>query len=155
METPDSQPERRGLERPGARRGTPSTFVEEDLPAPLRSAASEIGGDARWRKLGYGVAATRLAASGERERAHLLWAKGGTGIATHRHVGREVVLVLQGAFWDNGLRFGPGDVAVSEDGTVHGPSIDRSEDCVCLAVTEAPVHFTGVAGLILNRFCRF
>ncbi|MEM7044244.1 MAG: ChrR family anti-sigma-E factor [Pseudomonadota bacterium] len=152
---PATWPARQAPQSPDPRKGVPSTFIEGELPKPLKSAVHEIGGDRRWRKLGYGVAATRLAASDERERAHLLWARGGTGIATHRHVGREVVLVLQGAFWDSGQRFGPGDVAVCEDGTVHGPSIDRSEDCVCLAVTEAPVHFTGLAGLILNRFCRF
>ncbi|NJO37639.1 MAG: anti-sigma factor, partial [Rhizobiales bacterium] len=71
------------------------------------------------------------------------------------HVGREVVLVLEGAFRDDGVRFGPGDVAVAEDGTIHTPQIERGADCLCLAVTEAPVHFTGALGLLLNRFSRF
>lgn len=137
------------------RAGTPPTFHDDVLPAPLRDAQAIAGGDQRWRRLGYGVATARLAVSNERERAHLLWAKGGTGIATHRHVGHEIVLVLQGAFLDDGIRYGPGDVAVCEDGSVHTPRIDDGEDCVCLAVTEAPVHFTGLTGLILNRFCRF
>ena len=143
------------LERSGPRTSSPSTFVKDALPEPLQAAESEIGGDRRWRWLGFGVAATKLAVSTEQERAHLLWAKGGTGIVTHRHVGREVVLVLKGAFWDDGVRYGPGDIAVSEDGTIHNPRIDNDEDCVCLAVTEAPVHFTGPIGFALNRFCRF
>ena len=66
-----------------------------------------------------------------------------------------MVLVLKGAFWDDGVRYGPGDVAVCEDGTVHSPRIDDGDDCLCLAVTEAPVRFTGLAGLVLNRICRF
>ncbi|MEM9625595.1 MAG: ChrR family anti-sigma-E factor [Pseudomonadota bacterium] len=143
------------LERSGPRASVPPTFVQDALPEPLRAAESELGGDRRWRWLGFGVAATKLAVSSEHERAHLLWAKGGTDIITHRHVGREVVLVLKGAFWDDGVRYGPGDVAVSEDGTIHNPHIDGDDDCVCLAVTEAPVHFTGLVGLALNRFCRF
>ena len=143
------------LTRPSSRKGTPPTFLKDDLPSPLQMAENESGGDRRWRWLGFGVAATELAVSTRHERAHLLWARGGTGIAAHRHVGREVVLVLKGAFWDNGTRYGSGDVAVNEDGTVHGPRIDDDEDCVCLAVTEAPVHFTGLAGLVLNRFCQF
>ncbi len=138
-----------------ARAGAPSSFAGDELPSPLRMAEEEVGGDRGWRWLGLGVAATKLAVSTGHERAHLLWAKGGTGIMTHRHVGREVVLVLKGAFWDDGVRYGPGDVAISEDGTVHSPKIDQSEDCICLAVTEAPIHFTGLAGLVLNRFCRF
>ncbi len=143
------------LERPSWRTGAPPTFVRGDLPSPLQAAEDEAGGDQRWRSLGFGVAATKLAVSTSHERAHLLWAKGGTGIAAHRHVGREVVLVLKGAFWDDGERYGPGDVAVNEDGTAHSPHIDGGEDCLCLAVTEAPVHFTGLAGFALNRFCRF
>ena len=131
------------------------TFHKDSLPAPVRLAEAATGGDLRWRRLGIGVAATKLAISSESERAHLLWAKGGTGIATHRHVGREVVLVLKGAFWDDGVLYEPGDVAVSEDGTIHAPRIHKGDDCVCLAVTEAPVHFSGLPGIILNRFCRF
>lgn len=137
------------------RLGAPPTFHDDVLPAPLQAAQAMAGGDRRWRRLGYGVATAKLAISSERERAHLLWAKSGTGIATHRHVGHEIVLVLQGAFLDDGVRYGPGDVAICEDGSVHTPQIDDGEDCVCLAVTEAPVHFTGLTGLILNRFCRF
>lgn len=134
---------------------TPPGFRENDLPAPLQLAGAAANRGERWRKLGIGVAARRLPLSSDGDRAHLLWAKGGTGIATHRHVGREVVLVLKGAFWDDGVRFGAGDVAVCEDGTIHTPRIDDCEDCVCLAVTEAPVHFTGPLGLLLNRISRF
>lgn len=137
------------------RAGCPRTFDEHDLPAPLKHAEACDQGERTWRKLGVGVAATRLAISDRGERAHLLWAKGGSGIATHRHVGREVVLVLKGAFWDDGACYGPGDVAVNEDGSIHAPRIDDGEDCLCLAVTEAPVHFTGLSGIVLNRFCRF
>jgi len=141
--------------QPSPRAGTPPTFDQSLLPAPLRTAEAVVGGERRWRRLGFGVAATKLAVPSEGERAHLLWAKGGTGIATHRHIGREVVLVLKGAFLDDGIRYGPGDIAVSEDGTVHSPYIDEGEDCLCLAVTEAPVQFTGWASPILNRLCTF
>lgn len=143
------------LKRTRPRHGMPEAIATHTLPAPLERAENAVGGDRRWRWLGFGVATTRLAVSDRAERAHLLWAKGGTDIATHRHVGRETVLVLKGAFWDNGVRYGPGDVAVAEDGTVHNPHIDDVDDCLCLAVTEAPVHFIGLTGFLLNRFCRF
>lgn len=151
----DPWPQRSALTRNGPSRGAPASFRNDELPAPLQEIEAEIGGDRRWRWLGFGVAARKLAFDGGGERAHLLWAKGGTGIANHRHVGREVVLVVQGSFWDDGVRYGPGDVAISEDGTFHSPTIERGEDCLCLAVTEAPVHFTGLAGFALNYFSRF
>lgn len=151
----DSRRETIAPQQPRPRVGAPPTFNEEELPPPLKTAENLDDGERRWRTLGLGVAATQLSVATNGERAHLLWARGGTGIATHRHVGREVVLVLKGAFWDDGVYFGPGDVAVCEDGTIHTPRIDDGEDCLCLAITEAPVHFTGLPGLILNRFCRF
>ena len=151
----DPWPERPPLALHGPRRHAPVGFRNDELPAPLQAIDAEIGGDRHWQRLGIGVAARKLGFDGDGERAHLLWAKGGTGIAHHRHVGREVVLIVKGAFWDDGVRYGPGDVAISEDGTVHSPRIDDAEDCVCLAVTEAPVHFTGLTGLALNLFARF
>ncbi|MEL6962673.1 MAG: ChrR family anti-sigma-E factor [Pseudomonadota bacterium] len=142
-------------ERLTPRAGGPRSFNEDDLPDPLRHAEAYDRGNRSWKKLGVGVAATQISTADTGERAHLLWARGGSGIAMHRHVGREVVLVLKGAFWDDGVCYGRGDVAINEDGSVHAPRIDDSEDCLCLAVTEAPVHFTGLPGILLNRFCRF
>ncbi|MGI9451469.1 MAG: ChrR family anti-sigma-E factor [Geminicoccaceae bacterium] len=132
-----------------------ANFGDEAPPLPLQAYASEFGTDDAWQRLGWSAAAVRLSASNHEERAHLLWAKPGAYIATHRHIGREVVLVLKGAFWDEGVRFGPGDIAIGEDGSIHTPKIDGEAECVCLAVTEAPVHFTGSLGWLLNRYCRF
>jgi len=133
----------------------PAKFGGDTPPLPLQAFASEFSTDDTWLRLGRSVAAVELSASSSEERVHLLWAKPGAHIATHRHVGREVVLVLKGAFWDEGVRYGPGDIAVGEDGSVHTPKIDHEAECVCLAVTEAPVHFVGSFGWLLNRFCRF
>jgi len=130
-------------------------FAGDRPPLPLRPYVADFGDDDAWQRLGRSVAAARLSASDDQERAHLLWAKPGVQIATHRHIGREVVLVLEGAFWDDDVRYGPGDIAVGEDGTVHAPWIDDGDACLCLAVTEAPVQFVGAFGWMLNRFCRF
>jgi putative transcriptional regulator len=134
---------------------TPRSIKDQDLPTPLLDFRATGGESWHWRQLGFGVAAASVTAPPTEERAHLLWARPRTQIARHRHVGREVVLVLSGAFWDDGVRYGPGDVAVSEDGSIHAPTIDEGDDCLCLAVTEAPVEFTGPMGWALNRFCRF
>lgn len=133
----------------------PAKFGGDAPPLPLQAYAADYADEHAWRRLGWSVAAARLSVPDEGERAHLLWAKPGAAIATHRHIGREVVLVLKGAFWDQGVRFGPGDIAVGEDGTVHAPRIDDETECICLAVTAAPVQFVGPFGWALNRFCRF
>ena len=133
----------------------PARFGGDLPPLPLQAFAPEFQDEQSWRRLGRSVAIVELSASNRKERAHLLWGRPGARIAEHRHVGREVVLVLKGAFWDGDVRFGPGDIAVGEDGSVHAPTIDREDDCICLAVTEAPVEFVGTFGWALNRFCRF
>jgi len=140
----------------GARpRGPIAKFGGMTPPGPLLALADEFASESAWRSLGVGVAAVPLSVSTEGWRAHLLWAKPGLRIARHTHQGQEAVLVLKGAFWDQGERYGPGDVAVHDDATVHSPVIDRGEDCVCLAVTQAPVRFVGPLGWLLNRFSRF
>ncbi len=133
----------------------PAYFGEDLPPQPLRPYASDFSSKRAWQQLGWSVATAKLSISETGDRAHLLWAKPGAGIATHRHVGREVVLVLKGAFWDEGVCYRPGDIAVGEDRTIHTPRIDDEAECVCLAVTEAPVKFVGSFSWVLNRFCRF
>lgn len=134
---------------------THAKFGGETPPSPLLAYGSDFADEKAWQRLGRSVAAVQLSLSDLEERAHLLWARPGAEIATHRHIGREVVLVLKGAFWDDGIRYGPGDIAVGEDGTIHAPRIDGGHECVCLAVTEAPVQFVGSFSWLLNRFCRF
>jgi putative transcriptional regulator len=146
------------IDRPAAGvkpRGPVAKFGSMTPPGPLLELVDEFASKRAWRALGVGVAAVPLSVSTEGCRAHLLWAKPGLRIAKHTHQGQEAVLVLKGAFWDRGERYGPGDVAVHDDATVHTPVIDRGEDCVCLAVTQAPVRFVGPLGWLLNRFCRF
>lgn len=130
-------------------------FGGEAPPSPLLPYGSDFADEKTWQRLGMSIAAVQLSLSDLEERAHLLWARPGAEIAKHRHIGREVVLVLKGAFWDDGIRYGPGDIAVGEDGTIHSPRIDDGHECICLAVTEAPVQFIGSFGWLLNRFCRF
>lgn len=125
------------------------------LPAPLSASAEEAADRRAWRTLGRGVRAALLSCSGPRGRTQFLHARPGAKILPHTHEGEELVLVLKGAFWDGDERYGPGDVAVADSGTVHAPVIDRGEDCLCLAVTEGPIRFVGRTGWLANRFNRF
>lgn len=126
-----------------------------ELPQPLARLAHEVADPRAWRRLGLGVHAAILSASMPRARTQLLHARPGVRIFSHTHVGEEVVLILKGAFWDGGERFGPGDVALKDSETVHAPVIDDAGDCLCLAVTEGPIRFVGPWGWLLNRLNRF
>lgn len=125
------------------------------LPEPLWPYADELVERRRWQRLGPWAKTIRLSVSSEREAAHLLWARAGMRIAEHEHRGREVALVLKGAFWDGRQRVGRGDIMVHGDDDRHAPTIDPAEDCLCLAVTAPDaIHFTGPLGWLFDRLFR-
>ena len=45
-----------------------------------------------------------------------------------------------------------GDIALAEADLDHKPMTDAGEDCICFAVTDAPLHLTGPFGRLLDRF---
>ncbi len=121
------------------------------LPAPLlRLVGSEIS-DLRWRKKIPGVREYKISES-IRGEASLLWISGGSRVPSHTHEGSEVTLVLQGAFSDVTGRYGRGDIAIADADLDHRPMTSDGEDCICFAVTDAPLRLTGPVGRILDRF---
>jgi putative transcriptional regulator len=129
-----------------------STKVHDDiLPAPL---VDYIGGGletVRWRSAGMGVKQAILPTSKEAT-ARLLYIPAGTAIPDHGHHGLELTLVLKGAFQDEGGYFGRGDIEVASEDLNHTPVADISEDCICLAVTDAPLKFKGLVPRIAQPF---
>jgi len=120
------------------------------LPAPLlRLVGSEIN-DLKWRKKLPGVREYRISES-DRGEASLLWISGGRRVPSHTHEGSEVTLVLQGAFSDVTGRYGRGDIAIAEADLDHRPVTDEGQDCICFAVTDAPLRLTGTVGRILDQ----
>ena len=131
----------------------PETVTPKDdvLPAPLRD---YIGGgleNVRWRSAGMGVKQAILPTSRDAT-ARLLYIPAGTAIPDHGHQGLELTLVLKGAFQDEGGYFGRGDIEVASEDLNHTPVADISEDCICLAVTDAPLKFKGLVPRIAQPF---
>jgi putative transcriptional regulator len=63
-------------------------------------------------------------------------------VPEHTHDGRELTLVLAGSFRDGKDVFARGDIEEADDTLLHQPVATEEEDCICLAVTEAPLKFT-------------
>lgn len=147
------------LERALARIEVPETATAEKprtagtLPAPLQA---YVGGDleaVKWRPLGMGVKQALLPTS-EKASARLLFIPAGTAVPDHSHGGQELTLVLKGAFSDESDRFARGDVEIADEDVHHQPVADVSEDCICLAVTDAPLKFRGWLPRMVQRFVR-
>ena len=121
------------------------------LPAPLlRFVGSDIG-DVKWRTKLPGVREYRIADNDQGE-ASLLWIGGGRSVPSHTHEGSEVTLVLTGSFSDVTGRYERGDISILDADVDHRPRTSEGEDCICFAVTDAPLRLTGPVGRILDRF---
>ena len=67
-------------------------------------------------------------------RGCLVWADPGAVHPAHRHLGDEVILVLQGAIKDERGVYGPGQICRSRTGSVHSEEAMPGETCVCYVV---------------------
>ena len=76
----------------------------------------------------------------------------GKPVPEHGHRGRELTLVLKGAFRDGDLLFARGDVEDADEHLEHQPIATEREDCICLAVTDAPLRLKSLAARIVQPF---
>lgn len=123
------------------------------LPQPLRD---YVGGDVstiRWKPVGMGVRQAILPTSSAAS-ARLLFIPAGAAVPDHGHRGVELTMVLQGAFSDEVDRFARGDVEVADEELEHMPVADPGEDCICLAVTDAPLRFNSWIPRLVQPFLR-
>lgn len=131
----------------------PLATASRDVPAPLHDYIGGTLDDVKWRSVGMGVKQVVLDTNGEGT-ARLLFIPAGTAVPDHGHSGMEVTLVLRGAFRDEEDYFGPGDMEVANEDHQHTPVADISSDCICLAVTDAPLKFRGLIPRLAQPFLR-
>lgn len=121
-----------------------SAPADASVPEPLRG---YLGGDLdslNWVTLAPRVHQIRIATGDGRSQARLLRFRSGTSVPVHGHRGRELTLVLTGALCDGAVIFRRGDVAETDERTEHKPYAGDGGDCVCLAITDAPLRFKGL-----------
>ena len=126
------------------------------LPRALREAAGSDADGLAWQPVLSGVDQVLIGkAVPGGERTRLMRIRAGRAVPRHTHRGSEMVCVIAGGFRDVLGHYGPGDVAVADDAVDHQPIADDDRDCICLAVTEAPVRLTGRFWRWLNPFVQF
>ncbi|MBS29164.1 MAG: transcriptional regulator [Alphaproteobacteria bacterium] len=111
------------------------------LPQPLRGYCGGDLDDLKWKALGRNAQHIPLVRGADGATARLLKIPAGQPVPTHGHNGLELTLVLQGSFVDGESRFGRGDVETADDAVEHQPVAEPGLDCICLAVTDAPLRF--------------
>jgi putative transcriptional regulator len=112
------------------------------LPEPLRSYLGGDLADLKWRALGRGAYQILIETQDRDTQVRLLRIPAGKPVPEHTHEGRELTLVLAGSFRDGDDVFARGDIEEADGDLLHTPTATEGEDCICLAVTEAPLKFS-------------
>jgi putative transcriptional regulator len=125
--------------RPSPKVNTPSgDYV---LPAPLRNYVGADADELKWKALGRGAYQVLVPTGDAETSVRLLRIPAGKPVPEHGHGGRELTLVLSGSFSDVTGRYGRGDLEDADEDLEHQPIAGEEEDCICLAVTDAPLRF--------------
>ena len=120
------------------------------VPGPLARVIGRDFNAVPWRTVLPGIKEYRLKEEQDGE-ASLLWIRPGRTMPSHTHDGSEITLVLKGGFTDATGHYARGDIAIADSEIDHRPRADEGEDCVCFAVTDAPLRLTGKVGRIVQR----
>jgi len=105
-----------------------------------------------WKKITSSLSISYLKTGDPDFEMALYHIKAGGKIPEHTHRGSEMTLVLEGGFSDADGSYHQGDFLLREPTDVHAPTALQSEDCICLAVLDAPLRFTGWKHRWMNPF---
>ena len=133
---------------------TPRRDSQDATPALLRRLMAGDFSDLAWKKITQTLRTTQIKTGDPQFEFSLLHIKAGGEIPPHDHQGSEMTLVLQGGFSDSSGSYNAGDFIYRQVDDVHAPKAFDDEDCICLAVLDAPLRFTGWKYRWMNPFLR-
>lgn len=130
----------------------PEAIPVSRTPAILRRLMSGDFSDLSWKKVTKALSISYVKTGDSGYEFALYHIKAGGRIPDHDHRGSEMTLVLQGGFSDANGSYHQGDFIYREADDTHAPTALQSEDCICLAVLDAPLKFTGWKYRWMNPF---
>ena len=130
------------------------TPEKNGTPAILQRLMSGDFTDLSWKKISSSLRISYLHTGDPSHEFALYHIKAGGKIPEHTHRGSEMTLVLEGGFSDANGSYHKGDFILRRPGDVHAPTSLQSEDCICLAVLDAPLKFTNWKYRWLNPFLK-
>jgi len=121
-------------------------------PNPLREYIGNDLEDVAWQRLGLGAYQYVIPTNDASITARLLRIPAGQMVPEHSHRGTEMTLVLAGSFSDTTGHYGRGDLQQADEHLEHQPVAAVGEDCICLAITDAPLRFRSLAARMVQPF---
>jgi len=124
------------------------------LPRPLRRFVPAYFDGLPWRGFSKHIKEFTLPLGDGHYVAKLYKIAAGKELPVHTHKGNEFTLVMSGQFSDDAGDYKQGDFILADTHVHHQPRAGMDEDCICFAVMDAPLKFTGFFGRMLNPFLR-
>jgi putative transcriptional regulator len=125
-----------------------------NIPRPLRRFIKSDFDSLNWSGLSKNIRELTLDIDDGRYTTKLFRIKAGQELPEHTHEGNEYTLVMSGSFSDRTCDYSKGDFILADQSTTHQPRASMDQDCICLAVMDAPLKMTGFFGRMLNPFLR-
>ena len=133
-----------------AKRKEDATATPAILQRLMRGDFSELN----WKNIGSSLRISYLKTGDPDHEFALYHIRAGGRIPEHTHRGSEMTLILEGGFSDADGNYHKGDFLIRRPGDVHAPTALQSEDCICLAVLDAPLKFTDWKFRWMNPFLK-
>lgn len=128
--------------------------MADNTPAILQRLMRGDFSDLSWKNIGSSLRISHLITGDPNYEFALYHIKAGGRIPSHTHHGSEMTLILQGGFSDAHGSYHEGDFIFRGTEDEHAPTALQSEDCICLAVLDAPLRFTDWKFRWMNPFLR-
>tara|TARA_R110001592_G_scaffold227724_1_gene483981 strand:+ start:14083 stop:14763 length:681 start_codon:yes stop_codon:yes gene_type:complete len=128
--------------------------IIHNLPKPLRRFVSKEFDQLPWSGMTKSLKEFVLPFSGDGYTAKFYKISAGKELPVHTHRGNEYTLVIDGSFSDKSGEYHQGDFILADTQTIHQPKAANDGDCICFAVTDAPLKMTGFFGRLLNPFLK-
>lgn len=125
-----------------------------DTPAILQRLMRGDFSDLTWKNISSTLRISYLRTGDPHHEFALYHIRAGGRIPEHTHRGSEMTLILEGGFSDANGSYHKGDFLLRQPGDVHAPTALQSEDCICLAVLDAPLKFTDWKFRWMNPFLK-
>ncbi|MGY5450212.1 ChrR family anti-sigma-E factor [Agarivorans sp. MS3-6] len=118
------------------------------LPRALQAHPQHIG---PWGRLPGKIQRARVDAVSD-SKMNFIYMDKDSALPEHTHQGQEITLVLAGTFIDDAGTYVPGDFIIQNAENKHTPRTAANQDCLCLTLLDAPLHFTSGLASLLNPF---
>lgn len=130
----------------------PDYTGDSRTPKPLRRFMPDYIDHIPWRGFSSSIKEHTLSFSDDTYTAKFYKITAGKELPVHTHKGNEYTLVMDGCFSDSAGDYSAGDFVLADPQTIHQPRASNDSDCICFAVTDAPLKMTGFFGRMLNPF---